>query len=274
RIWQYCVVLPGARIGADGNLCAHVFVENDVTIGDRVTVKCGVQLWDGIAIEDDVFIGPNATFTNDRFPRSRQQPTEYARTTIHKGASIGANATILPGISVGRGAMIAAGAVVTRDVPSHAIVKGNPARIAGYVADRVLDLTPKATPPDKPAPIKGVSDTNFDSQASRVSMSLPPSSKPIRIRFRYYTTGGAIYVHAAGTPTGVFIDEIRCSNCDWLELKKANTVSIKPGNFVFKSATAGAKLVKSQKWLLRLDTKLGGRWFSGPVKPLTIGAAR
>jgi hypothetical protein len=124
------------------------------------------------------------------------------------------------------------------------------------------------------APIKGVSDTNFDSQASRVSMSLPPSSKPIRIRFRYYTTGGAIYVHAAGTPTGVFIDEIRCSNCDWLELKKANTVSIKPGNFVFKSATAGAKLVKSQKWLLRLDTKLGGRWFSGPVKPLTIGAAR
>ena len=102
RIWQFCVVLPNAKIGSDCNLCAHVFVENDVTIGDRVTIKCGVQLWDGVSIEDDVFIGPNATFTNDGFPRSRQQPQEYARTTIHKGASIGANATILPGISIGR----------------------------------------------------------------------------------------------------------------------------------------------------------------------------
>lgn len=133
RIWQYCVVLPGAVIGSDCNLCANVLVENDVRIGNRVTVKSGVQLWDGVMIEDDVFIGPNVTFSNDPFPRSRQHPTDYARTVVHKGASIGANATVLPGISIGEHAMVAAGAVVTRNVPAYGIVIGNPARITGYV---------------------------------------------------------------------------------------------------------------------------------------------
>jgi uncharacterized RmlC-like cupin family protein len=94
-------------------------------------VKCGVQLWDGVTLEDDVFVGPNATFTNDPFPRSRQYPERFARTTVRAGASIGANATLLPGIEVGRGAMVGAGAVVTRDVPPGAIVTGNPARIRG-----------------------------------------------------------------------------------------------------------------------------------------------
>jgi acetyltransferase-like isoleucine patch superfamily enzyme len=113
RIWAFVHVLPGAQIGADCNICDHVFIENDVVIGDRVTIKCGVQIWDGLRIEDDVFIGPNATFTNDLFPRSKQYPEQFARTVIHKGASIGANATILAGNSIGQSAMVGAGAVVT-----------------------------------------------------------------------------------------------------------------------------------------------------------------
>jgi UDP-2-acetamido-3-amino-2,3-dideoxy-glucuronate N-acetyltransferase len=132
RIWAFAHVLPGAVIGEDCNICDHTFIENDVRIGDRVTVKCGVQLWDGITLEDDVFVGPNATFTNDRFPRSKQYPEKFARTVIRKRASIGANATILPGLEVGRSAMVGAGAVVTRNVPPFAIVVGNPARIVGY----------------------------------------------------------------------------------------------------------------------------------------------
>ena len=118
RIWAFAHVLPGAVIGEDCNICDGVFIENDVVVGDRVTVKSGVQLWDGITLESDVFVGPNATFTNDRFPRSRAYPAEFPKTVVHKGASIGANATILPGIRIGRGAMIGAGSVVTRDVPS------------------------------------------------------------------------------------------------------------------------------------------------------------
>lgn len=133
RIWAFAHILPGASIGEECNLCDHTFIENDVTLGDRVTVKCGVQLWDGITVEDDVFIGPNATFTNDLFPRSKQFPQSFARTLIRKGASIGANATILPGLTIGQYAMVGAGAVVTKDVPPYAIVVGNPARITGYV---------------------------------------------------------------------------------------------------------------------------------------------
>ncbi|GAA3088792.1 WxcM-like domain-containing protein [Streptosporangium carneum] len=135
RVWAFAHVLPGARVGADCNLCDGVFVENDVVIGDRVTVKCGVQLWDGITIEDDVFIGPNATFTNDPFPRSKARPEAFARTVVRAGASIGANSTILPGVEIGTGAMVGAGAVVTRSVPPNAVVVGNPARIKGYVTD-------------------------------------------------------------------------------------------------------------------------------------------
>lgn len=135
RVWAFAHILPGAVIGAGCNICDHTFIENDVVVGDRVTVKCGVQLWDGITIEDDVFIGPNATFTNDPFPRSGQYPVECTRTLIRKGASIGANATILPGIVIGSGAMVGAGAVVTGNVPPNAIVVGNPARISGYTAE-------------------------------------------------------------------------------------------------------------------------------------------
>ena len=132
RIWQYVVVLPGARIGRDCNVCAHCFIENDVVIGDRVTIKSGVQLWDGLRVGDDVFIGPNVTFSNDKFPRSRQHLASMLVTEIESGASLGAGATILPGLKIGRNAMVGAGAVVTRSVPANAIVVGNPARIIGY----------------------------------------------------------------------------------------------------------------------------------------------
>ena len=133
RIWQYVVVLPNAVIGQDCNICSHCLIENDVIVGDRVTVKSGVQLWDGLRIGDDVFIGPNVTFTNDKFPRSKRYPDTFCLTEIDAGASIGANATILPGIRIGRQAMVGAGSVVTRSVPPNAIVVGNPARIVGYV---------------------------------------------------------------------------------------------------------------------------------------------
>ena len=141
RIWAFVHVLPNAVIGEDCNVCDHVFIENDVIIGNRVTIKSGVQLWDGITVEDDVFIGPNATFTNDPFPRSKKFLDQYPRTTLQQGASIGANATILPGLSIGQYAMIGAGTVVTKNVPPFAIVVGNPARIIGY------------TDTDKSAPI-------------------------------------------------------------------------------------------------------------------------
>ena len=132
RIWAFAHILPGARIGADCNICDHTFIENDVVVGDRVTVKCGVQLWDGVRVEDDVFIGPNATFSNDRFPRSRKKPKAFLQTVVKEGASIGANATILPGLMIGRGAMVGAGAVVIESVPPYAVVAGNPARIVSY----------------------------------------------------------------------------------------------------------------------------------------------
>jgi acetyltransferase-like isoleucine patch superfamily enzyme/dTDP-4-dehydrorhamnose 3,5-epimerase-like enzyme len=133
RVWAFAHILPDAVIGEDCNICDQTFIENDVIVGDRVTIKCGVQLWDGITLEDDVFIGPNATFTNDPFPRSKQYPEFFARTVIRKGASIGANATILPGLTLGQSCMVGAGTVVTKDVPPFAIVVGNPARIIGYV---------------------------------------------------------------------------------------------------------------------------------------------
>lgn len=129
RIWQFCVVLPGAEIGANCNICAHVLIENDVRIGDDVTVKSGVQLWDGITVEDGVFIGPNATFTNDLFPRSKVYPEKFSRTVLKRGCSVGANATILAGTVIGENAMVGAGAVVTKDVPANAVVVGNPAKV-------------------------------------------------------------------------------------------------------------------------------------------------
>ena len=135
RIWAFAHVLLGARIGRNCNICDGVFVENDVTVGDNVTVKCGVQLWDGVTVEDNVFIGPNATLTNDRYPKSRNENWKLLRTILRKGCSIGANATILPGLEIGEGAMIGAGAVVTRSVPPHAVVVGNPGRIVEVKPD-------------------------------------------------------------------------------------------------------------------------------------------
>ncbi len=140
KIWAFAHVLPGAKIGADCNICDGVFIEGDVIVGDRVTIKCGVQLWNGVRLADDVFIGPNATFTNDNFPRSKCYPEKFLETVVHAGASIGANATILPGITIGSGAMIGAGAVITRSVPANAIVVGNPGRITGYIADKSGNL--------------------------------------------------------------------------------------------------------------------------------------
>ena len=127
-IWQFCVILPGAAIGENCNICSHCLIENDVIIGNNVTVKSGVQLWDGLVIEDDVFIGPNVTFTNDKRPRSKQYPKDFPKTIIKKGASIGANSTILPGLIIGENSLVGAGSVVTKNVCSSAVVFGNPAR--------------------------------------------------------------------------------------------------------------------------------------------------
>ena len=133
HIWQFSVILAQAKIGSNCNINAHVFIENDVIIGNNVTIKSGVQLWDGIRIENDVFIGPNVSFTNDRFPRSKQYPSKFAQTTLKQGASIGANSTIIGGVTVGEYAMIGAGSVVTKDIPSHQLWYGNPATFQGFV---------------------------------------------------------------------------------------------------------------------------------------------
>jgi len=156
RVWAFAHVLPGARIGRDCNICDGVFIENDVIVGDRVTIKCGVQLWDGIRLEDDVFVGPNATFSNDRFPRSRKIPSQFASTLVQRGASIGANATLLPGITIGSGAMVGAGAVVLRSVPANAIVVGNPARIIGYTDSTAISLDTSVTPSSQVGNVAGV----------------------------------------------------------------------------------------------------------------------
>lgn len=145
NIWQYCVVLPGAVIGANCNICAHVLIENNVIIGNNVTVKSGVQLWDGVSLEDDVFIGPNVTFTNDLVPRSKVYPKEFAKTIILKGATIGANSTILAGNTIGRYAFIGAGSVVTSDIPANTVWYGNPAKQRGFITcdGILLDMNKK-----------------------------------------------------------------------------------------------------------------------------------
>jgi len=136
KVWQFVVILPGAVIGNDCNICAHTFIENEVVLGHRVTVKSGVYLWDGLTIEDDVFIGPCVAFSNDKYPRSKVYPDAFAQTLVKRGASIGANATVLPGLVLGENCMVGAGAVVTRDVPDNAVVVGNPARIVRYIDAR------------------------------------------------------------------------------------------------------------------------------------------
>jgi acetyltransferase-like isoleucine patch superfamily enzyme len=179
RVWAFAHVLPGAQIGADCNICDHVFIENDVVVGDRVTVKCGVQLWDGLRVADDVFIGPNATFTNDRFPRSKAYPEHFAVTELGPGSSIGAGAVILPGVKIGRGAMVGAGAVVTKDVPAHAIVVGNPARIRGYVTSRESAAPSAPVPSVPPAraggliPVRVANDLRGSLMAVELGRDLP-----------------------------------------------------------------------------------------------------
>lgn len=128
NIWQFCVVLPNARIGENCNICSHCFIENDVFIGNNVTLKCGVQVWDGIILEDNVMIGANVTFTNDRLPRAKNKDWKLLRTRVCKGATVGAGSTLLPGITIGENAMIGAGSVVTKDVPANEVWVGNPAK--------------------------------------------------------------------------------------------------------------------------------------------------
>lgn len=134
NIWQYCVIFPDAEIGENCNICAHVLIENKVKVGNNVTIKSGVQLWDGITVEDNVFIGPNVAFTNESVPRSKLYDlSKLKNTLIRKGASIGANATVLPGIEIGRYAFIGAGSVVTKNIPSNTLWYGNPAIQKGYI---------------------------------------------------------------------------------------------------------------------------------------------
>jgi acetyltransferase-like isoleucine patch superfamily enzyme len=133
RVWAFAHILPEVKIGVNCNICDHTFIENNVILGDRVTVKCGVYIWTGIEIADDVFIGPCVAFTNDKHPRSQQHLSDYPKTLLQQGCSIGANATILPGITIGAWSMVGAGSVVTRDVPAYALVFGNPARIQAWL---------------------------------------------------------------------------------------------------------------------------------------------
>lgn len=193
RIWAFAHILPNAHIGKECNICDHVFIENDVVIGDRVTIKCGVQLWDGIAVENDVFIGPNVTFTNDIFPRSKKYPEKFERTVICKGASIGANATILPGLSIGENAMIGAGSVVTRSVPPNAKVVGNPAKIIGYVETMEQNVaysstTQQAQPGSQQTTVKHVTLHTFRAVPDmRGSLSVGEFEREIPFRpLRYF----------------------------------------------------------------------------------------
>jgi len=135
KFWQFVVVLPGAIVREFCNICSHCFIENDVIVGSHVTIKSGVYLWDGLRVDDYAFIGPNVTFTNDLFPRSKKYPSEFQITHIQKGASIGANATIVGGITIGPYALVGAGSVVTKNIPGNTLWYGNPARIQGYVCN-------------------------------------------------------------------------------------------------------------------------------------------
>lgn len=149
RIWQHCVVMAGARIGVQCKLAHNVFVESGVTVGDRVTIKDNVACYSGVQIEDDVFIGPNAVFTNVKTPRSFiSRKSAFLATRICRGASIGANSTLVCGIEVGEYAMVAAGAVVTRSVAEFALVAGNPARRIGWVSRSGSRLGPDLVCPD------------------------------------------------------------------------------------------------------------------------------
>ncbi|MCL1675701.1 acyltransferase [Elizabethkingia meningoseptica] len=145
QVWQFSVILPNAQIGANCNINFNVFIENDVIIGDNVTIKSGVQIWDGVILEDNVFIGPNVTFTNDLIPRSKEYPKEFLKTIIKKGASVGANSTILAGNILGEYCFVGAGSVVTKSIPAYHVFYGNPAQHHGYITKDgiLLDLEGK-----------------------------------------------------------------------------------------------------------------------------------
>lgn len=190
RVWAFAHILQGARVGADCNICDHVFIEGAAVIGDRVTVKCGVQLWDGIELEDDVFVGPNATFCNDPFPRSRQHLQQYPVTVVRKGASVGANATLLPGITIGTNAMVGAGAVVTKSVPPNAIVVGNPASIVGYVPGAASALS-------QPAPaLEAEGDAVVDLGVNGASLHRLPQVRDLRGNLSAMEFGQHVPFHA------------------------------------------------------------------------------
>lgn len=139
RIWQFCVVFPNAEIGNNCNICANVLIENDVKIGNNVTIKSGVQVWDGVVLEDNVFVGPNVTFTNDLFPRSVNSDWQLSRTIVRKGASIGANSTIIAGHIIGENALVGAGSVVTKNIPANTVWYGNPATIKGSIINNKIE---------------------------------------------------------------------------------------------------------------------------------------
>ncbi|MFA0581961.1 WxcM-like domain-containing protein [Vibrio breoganii] len=193
-IWQYVVILSNVTIGSNTNICSHCFIENDVSIGSNVTIKSGVQVWSGITIEDGVFIGPNVTFTNDKQPRSKQYPEVFLKTVVKKGASIGANATILPGITINENAMIAAGSVVTRNVPPNAVVMGNPAKITAYVGtERNKNSTPQlVNEMTNTSKVKGVTLHNFPLiHDLRGNLSVGEFEKEIPFKpKRYFTVFG------------------------------------------------------------------------------------
>lgn len=144
NVWQFCVIFPNCKIGENCNICAHVLIENDVCIGDNCTIKSGVQIWDGVTIEDNVFVGPNVTFTNDLIPRSKVHK-DFSKTLIKKGASIGANSTIIAGRTIGEYALVGAGSVVTKDIPANTVWFGNPIRQYGYITNDgiMLDVNMK-----------------------------------------------------------------------------------------------------------------------------------
>jgi len=134
KIWHFCHVMTDVVIGQNCNFGQNVFIASGCTVGDNVKIQNNVSLYTGVVLEDDVFCGPSAVFTNVENPRSHfPRKNEYQRTLVRRGASIGANATIVCGNSLGRYAFVGAGAVVTRDVPDYAMVYGNPARLRGWV---------------------------------------------------------------------------------------------------------------------------------------------
>ncbi len=142
RVWAFAQIMQGAHVGADCNICGHAFIESGAVVGDRVTIKNYIMICDKVTIEDDVFVGPHAVFTNDLNPRAafKKSPDEFSPTLVRRGATIGANATIVCGVIIGEHAFVGAGATVTRSVPAHAVTVGNPARRVGWVCECGLTL--------------------------------------------------------------------------------------------------------------------------------------